>query len=142
VVSFSFGTGILFPAERAWTPGRYAEEGVLAYSAAALLAQLKHLAMPVTLGSPPLDGDIEDHATLAPLAVTTTREALGTLETILTIEVLLAVDKLTSLRERRLGGKMETFYGAIRGALEADRGESALDRLVETVRRLLRQHAG
>jgi histidine ammonia-lyase len=137
VASFSFGTGLLF-SDEGWTPGRYAEEGVLAYSAAALLARLKHLAMPVTLGSPPLDLDIEDHATLAPLAVTMTREALHTLETILTIEALLAVDKLASLPARRLGSKTERTYLAIRSVLEDSGAHPVLSEVVERVRLVLR----
>jgi histidine ammonia-lyase len=137
VVSFSFGTGLLFPGNAGWVPGRYAEEGVLAYSAAALVARLKQLAMPVTLGSPPLDFDIEDHATLAPLAVTTAREAAGVLETILTIEAVLAVDKLASLPERRLGGRIQPIYGVVRAALETSGPNVSLGDVVERVRVIL-----
>ncbi len=136
VVSFSFGTGRLFSNTEAWTPGRYAEEGVLAYSAAALLARLKHLAAPVTLGAPPLDLDIEDHATLAPLAVMITREALQILETILAIEALLAVDKLASLPERRLGVRITPVYQSIRTVLERGGAHPVLGDLVEQVRSL------
>jgi len=70
--------------------------GLLAYSAAALVAALKHLANPATLECPPLDLDVEDHATLAPLAVMLTRQALTYLETILVIEAVLAADVLES----------------------------------------------
>lgn len=138
VASFSFGTGTLFPDGGAWTPGRYAEEGVLAYSAAALLARLKHLAVPVTLGVPPLDQDIEDHATLAPTAVTMTREALQILETILTIEALLAVDKLASLSKRRLGVRMDPVYQSVRAVLEGGGAHPVMGDLVEQVRLVLR----
>jgi histidine ammonia-lyase len=137
VASFTFGTGLLFPSGQ-WTPGRYAEEGVLAYSAAALLARLKHLAMPVTLGSPPLDLDIEDHATLAPLAVMMTREALQILETILVIEALLAVDKIASLPPRRLGSRTEPMYEAIHTALSSNGANPVVGEVVERVRVLLR----
>jgi histidine ammonia-lyase len=137
VVSFSFGTGLLFPSDVGWVRGRYAEEGVLAYSAAALVARLKHLAAPVTLGSPPLDFDIEDHATLAPLAVTTTREALGVLEVILTIEAVLAVDKLASLPGRRLGGRIEPTYRAIYAVLETSGPNVIVGDVVERVRVVL-----
>ena len=43
--------------------------GLLWYSAAGLLAELKFLAAPATLGAPTLSADVEDHSTLAPLAL-------------------------------------------------------------------------
>ena len=46
------------------------------YAAAALLAELKHLAAPVSIHLPPLDLDVEDHGTVAPSVVFTTRRAL------------------------------------------------------------------
>lgn len=137
VASFSFGTGRLFSKTDVWQPGRYAEEGVLAYSAAALLARLKHLAAPVTLGAPPLDLDIEDHATLAPSAVTMTREALQILETILAIEALLAVDKIASLPERRLGARITPVYQGICSVLENGTAHPVLGDLVEQARAVL-----
>ena len=48
----------------------------------------------MTLECPPLDLDVEDHSTLAPLAVTLTGQALHHLETILTIEGLIAAESL------------------------------------------------
>ena len=138
IASFSFGTGALFPNDGAWTPGRYAEEGVLAYSAAVMVARLKHLATPVTLGVPPLDGDIEDHATLAPTAVMMTRDALQTLETVLAIEALLAADKLTVFPERRLGGGIAAAYEGVRAVLEGSGAHPVLGDLVEQVRLVLR----
>lgn len=138
VASFSFGTGALFPNDGAWAPGRYAEEGVLAYSAAALVARLKHLAMPVTLGVPPLDQDIEDHATLAPTAVTLAREAVQILETILVIEVLLTADRLASLPGRQLGVRMIPVYEGVRSVLEGSSAHPVIGDLVEQVRLVLR----
>lgn len=138
VASFSFGMGRLFSKTEAWTPGRYAEEGVLAYSAAALLARLKQLAAPVTLGAPPLDRDVEDHATLAPSVVIMTREALQILETILAIEILLATDKLVSLPERRLGEKVTSVYEHVRTVLEGGGAQPVLGDLVEQVRHVVR----
>jgi histidine ammonia-lyase len=138
VASFSFGTGALFPTDGAWTPGRYAEEGVLAYSAAALVARLKHLAMPVTLGVPPLDQDIEDHATLAPTAVALAREAVQTLETILAIEGLLAADRIASRPERNLGVRMIPVYEGIRSVLDGSGANPVIGDLVEQVRIVLR----
>ncbi len=141
VVSFSFGTGILWPPSSGWSPGRYAEEGVLAYSAAAVLAQLKTLAVPATLSCPPLDFDIEDHATLAPSAVLAAREAIEHLETILAIEALLSVDKLASLPERRMGRAVDPLYHAIRRILSTQAGETTPAEIVEQVRAVLRESA-
>jgi histidine ammonia-lyase len=74
--------------------GRYRFPGLMSYSAAALVAELKHLAAPVTLGVPPLDFDVEDHSTFANQAVILTRSALEKFETVLSIEALLAVHEI------------------------------------------------
>ena len=46
------------------------------YAAASLLAELKHLAAPVSIHLPPLDLDVEDHGVVTPSVVFTTRRAL------------------------------------------------------------------
>jgi histidine ammonia-lyase len=68
----------------------------LRYPAAALIAELKQLAAPATLDIPPLDLGVEDHATAAPLTVRKTDTALGLLEDLLVIELLLAHDVLAT----------------------------------------------
>ncbi|WP_394940757.1 aromatic amino acid lyase [Psychromicrobium sp. YIM B11713] len=65
--------------------------GLLWYSAAALLAELKTLAQPVTLGAPSLSADVEDHSTLAPLALQHLQRSVEVLEQLLSIELLTAV---------------------------------------------------
>ena len=65
-----------------------------AYTAASLVAELRFLAGPITLGCPPVDLNTEDHATLAFSAVRRARESMDYLETILWIEALNAVDCL------------------------------------------------
>lgn len=83
---------------------RYAAPGLLAYSGAAISGELKQLAAPVTLGAPPLDLDVEDHATFAPQAVELTRRAVARLVLLLTIEAFLAADALGARAEPpRLG---------------------------------------
>ncbi|MCZ7661607.1 MAG: aromatic amino acid lyase [Thermoleophilia bacterium] len=62
----------------------------LRYAAASQFAELKQLGAPATLDVPPLDMEIEDHATSAPLTVGKTASALELLENLLTIEFLLA----------------------------------------------------
>jgi len=91
--------------------------GHLTFTAAAVVSLLKHLAAPVTLEAPPVENDVEDHATLAPLAVMLTRQSLGHLETLLAIEVLLAVDALDHQAARlRLGAGTRVAYAAVRRA--------------------------
>jgi histidine ammonia-lyase len=68
----------------------------LRYTAAAVFSELKQLAAPATLDTPPLDLGVEDHLTGAPLSVRKTDAALGLLEDILAIELLLARDLITS----------------------------------------------
>jgi histidine ammonia-lyase len=76
----------------------------LRYPAAAVFAELKQLAAPATLDVSPLDLTIEDHATSAPLTVRKTQEALGLLEDLLAVELLLARDVVTAAPSRlRLG---------------------------------------
>jgi histidine ammonia-lyase len=66
----------------------------LRYPAAAVFAELKQLAAPATLDIPPLDLGVEDHHTAAPLSVRKTDVALGLLEDLLAIELILARDLL------------------------------------------------
>jgi histidine ammonia-lyase len=68
----------------------------LRYPAAALFPELKQLAAPASLDTPPLDLDVEDHGTSAPLSVRKTDTALGLLEDLLAIELLLARDVLST----------------------------------------------
>ena len=67
----------------------------LRYPAAALFPELKQLAAPATLDTPPLDLGVEDHNTAAPLSVRKSDAALGLLEDLLAIELMLARDLLT-----------------------------------------------
>ncbi|HKX16121.1 MAG TPA: aromatic amino acid lyase [Propionibacteriaceae bacterium] len=67
----------------------------LRYPAAALFPELKQLAAPATLDTPPLDLGVEDHNTAAPLSVRKTDVGVGMLEDLLAIELMLARDLLT-----------------------------------------------
>jgi histidine ammonia-lyase len=69
-------------------------QGPSVHSAAALLAEIKHLANPVTLASTLVNPDAEDHSTLAPQSVTLTRSILNRLQTLLAIEAVMACDVL------------------------------------------------
>jgi histidine ammonia-lyase len=131
--SFEFGTE---------QPERHSVPGLVIYSAAALLSELKQLATPVTLNCPPLDLDVEDHATLAPQAVMLARRALLVLETILAIEVLVAISALEDRpRLPRLGHGTRPVYDAVRATLERLDANASAAIVVETVRRRLLEFA-
>jgi histidine ammonia-lyase len=89
----------------------------LRYPAAATFSALRHLAAPATLDTPPLDIGIEDHATGAPLTVRITGEALGLLEELLSIEVLMANDLLAAAGATGGGDALAPRLGAGTGAL-------------------------
>lgn len=110
--------------------------GLLWYSAAGLLSELKFLAAPATLGAPTLSADVEDHSTLAPLALQQLERSLEALEKLLAIEALTAAYLLFEAGAAQPLGK---GTGAVAGRLAdvlADR-PSAPD-LVERARRELR----
>ena len=69
---------------------------ILHNAVAALAAELRWLANPISLNSSPLGSGVEDHATLAPRTVSFARTALNKLELILTAEVLLAASLLST----------------------------------------------
>jgi len=84
------------------------------YAAAALLAELKHLAAPVSIHLPPLDLDVEDHGTVAPTVVFTTRRALHLLDTILTCEAQMAIDLMDRNQAAPTPDYRVTFFGGRR----------------------------
>lgn len=77
--------------------------GLLWYSAAGLLAELKFLAAPATLGAPTLSADVEDHSTLAPLALQHLERSVQAAEELLTIEALTAAYLLAQARDAEAG---------------------------------------
>jgi histidine ammonia-lyase len=66
--------------------------GLSWYSASAAVAELKHLANSVTLASTSLSGDVEDHASLAPLALQLAERSVRLTQEVLAIEALHAAD--------------------------------------------------
>lgn len=77
--------------------------GLLWYSAAGLLAELKFLAAPATLGAPTLSADVEDHSSLAPLALQQLERSVQAAEELLTIEALTAAYLLAQTRDVEAG---------------------------------------
>ena len=86
------------------TPPMVAYGLQLRYPAAALFCELKQLAAPASLDTPPLDLGVEDHGTSAPLSVRKTDTALGLLEDLLAIELVLARDLLAAAPARPVLG--------------------------------------
>jgi histidine ammonia-lyase len=80
--------------------------GLLWYSAAGLLAELKFLAAPATLGAPTLSADVEDHSTLAPLALQQLERAVEAADKLLTIEALTAAYLLAEAQGAEAGGSV------------------------------------
>jgi histidine ammonia-lyase len=90
----------------------------LRYPAAAVFPELKQLAAPATLDTPPLDIGVEDHGTSAPLSVRKTDGALGLLEDILAIELLLARDVLATMPQPpTMGAGTSQALGVVEEAL-------------------------
>jgi histidine ammonia-lyase len=108
------------------------------YAAAALLAELKHLAAPVSIHLPPLDLDVEDHGTVAPSVVFTTRRALALLDTILTCEAQMAIDLMDVQGVPRLGHGTRAAYECVRAAWSEIPDDAPPAAVVETTRAALR----
>jgi histidine ammonia-lyase len=92
----------------------------LRYPGAAIFADLKQLASPASLDSPPLSGELEDHGTNAPLTVSKTDRALMLLEDILLIEMLMARDVLAAAGSRpQLGRGTGRLLDSLESAISA-----------------------
>jgi histidine ammonia-lyase len=105
----------------------------LRYPAAALFAELKQLAAPATLDIPPLDLGVEDHHTAAPLTVRKTDAALGMLEDLLVIELMLARDLLSVADTKRVLGA-----GTDNALRMVEEATAAADPQADAVHRVLR----
>ena len=73
------------------------------YAAASRIAEMRTLSGPSSLDVPPLDFDIEDHATNAPTGVFQTMQCAGWLEDVLASELLLTWRAIAITSPRRLG---------------------------------------
>lgn len=107
----------------------------LRYPAASVVAELRQLATPATLDCPPLDMGVEDHATSAPLSVRKAAEALGLLEDVLAIELLLARDVLAAAPVKAgLGAGAEAALQAVEQAMASRAEERAPAEIHRAVR--------
>jgi histidine ammonia-lyase len=106
----------------------------LRYPAAAVFPELKQLAAPATLDTPPLDLGVEDHHTAAPLSVRKTDAALGLLEDLLAIELMLARDMIeTAPTKPVLGSGTDAALRMVEEAITVG------DSLPDAVHRALRE---
>jgi histidine ammonia-lyase len=104
------------------------------YPAAALFAELKQLAGPATLDIPTLDLGVEDHGTAAPLTARKTDVALGMLEDLLAIELMLAHDLLSvAPTQHVLGAGTDAALRMVQEAI------TAADPQADAVHRALRE---
>jgi histidine ammonia-lyase len=99
--------------------------GPSVHSASALLAEIKHLANPVTLATTLVNPDAEDHSTLAPQSVTLTRTVLNRLQTLLTIEAVMACDVLGDEPELPILGVGSLAVCEAVGDVTSDLGEES-----------------
>ncbi|MEV7606573.1 aromatic amino acid ammonia-lyase [Paenarthrobacter sp. NPDC089322] len=111
--------------------------GLLWYSAAGLLAELKFLAAPATLGAPTLSADVEDHSSLAPLALQQLEKSLDAAEKLLAIEALTASFLLLEAGAAKPLGKGTAAVVGRLADLLADRPSAP--QLVERARSELRE---
>jgi histidine ammonia-lyase len=105
----------------------------LRYPAAAVFSELRHLATPATLDTPPQDLGVEDHSTGAPLTVRLTDRSLDLLEDLLVIEMLLARDVLSGAEDssRRLGRGTGAALQLVEKAIGAGLAPDELHRVVK-----------
>jgi histidine ammonia-lyase len=106
--------------------GKTRVAGLLLYAAADAVAELRQLAAPATLGITTLSG-VEDHATLAPVALRLLQRSLSLTGEVLTIEALHAADALRVADASPTGAQTAPLFAAL-DALIA-RGDASADLL-------------
>lgn len=111
----------------------------LRYSAAAAAAALRQTAEPATLDVVPLDLEVEDHATGAPLSVERTASSLARLDDVLAVELLLARDLIGPRGEGTRGAgtraaleQVEAALGGLGNGAESSRFHAAVVELMRT----------
>ncbi len=92
----------------------YVTPVILAQTASALVAQIKHAAAPISLTGTTVGDGVEDHSSMAYPAVRATDSTLDVVERLLAVEALLAAS-LLSVRtaDFRLGAAVERLWAAI-----------------------------
>ena len=107
--------------------------GLLWYSAAAQLAELRHLAAPVSLAGSSLSEGVEDHSSNAALALQALEKSVALLGSILTVEAVSAVE-LVEVGGADAGPVITPLVAAVGESIRAD---EPLDARVKRVLALL-----
>lgn len=97
--------------------------GTVQKTVAALEAEIRHLALPASLGVHAAADGVEDHATMLPRVVAKTGEILKRLHWLVAVELMVAAQAL-DLRPARLGEPLRAVHAALRAVvpkLEEDR---------------------
>ncbi|MCU1508448.1 MAG: phenylalanine ammonia-lyase [Glaciihabitans sp.] len=103
--------------------------GLSWYSSSVLVAELNHLANPVTLGGSSLSDDVEDHSSHAALALQLLERSVALTRTVLAIEALTAAE-LVLLADAAPASALQTVVDAVRTGLDAG---LPVDELVTTL---------
>lgn len=107
-------------------------------TAAALLAALRHAALPVVLDIVPVSEGVEDHATQAPLAVAKTATILDLWWRLVALEAMAAAEAVDCRPGHRLGTGTAALHGAVRGVV----GPLDVDRPLGAEAERLARHLG
>lgn len=112
---------------------------ILAQTASALVAQVKHSATPISLSGTTVGDGIEDHASLAYPSIRLTEVALDHVERLFAVEALLAVTVIavqTRTRPYRLAGPVQRLRQAIVDVTRRSQTTAeVVDWVVEALRR-------
>src|SRR5258707_274444 len=87
-------------------------------TAAALLAGLRHAALPVVLDMLPVSEGVEDHATQAPLAVSKTAEIIALWRRLVALELMAGAQAVDLRPGHRLGQGTAAAYNEVRSLVE------------------------
>jgi len=114
------------------------EERSIGYStlqktASSLDAEIRHLSNPASADYMSLSGDMEDHATNAPLVVTKTRDIIDRLLYVLAIEAINAAQAIDLRRGVRLGSGTDALYRKVRSVVPFLAEDRNVSRDVELV---------
>ncbi len=120
-----------------WRSG-YLVPVLLTNTAAAIAAELKQLASPLTVMGTPVGDGVEDHNSLAFGAIQLTVTAAGWVQTLLAIELLLAGDvAVASGRPLPLDGRPASAARLVADAVADGASGTTTDEVVERLRSLL-----
>jgi len=112
--------------------------GLSTYAAAALFAEVRHLAGPATLDIQSLDLEQEDHATAAPNSIAVTERVIDLLQRILAVELDCASSVIDRTQTGQLGRGAEVAHRLVKTAVAASESPTAAainDRIVELLDR-------